>query len=316
MRQRWLSIIAGLVVVLLLAFGLLLYGHNQIADDSYDVSVAKPFNTQSHPTVCIDEAHHNFATAEGRYRPFARFLTNDGYRVVSTTTEFTMRSLAKCRVLVIANALGATLPVFPSASKSPFDSSEISDVLDWVRNGGSLLLVADHHPAGGASAALARAFGVDMSGGRTYDDPHSDWSSGSPSWLIFGRDTGAKILDHWVTLGRDSSEMVRRIETFTGQSLKGPPGSVGFLQLAASAVDRLPSGATRSATGRAQGVSLAFGGGRVVVLGEAAMISAQVTGVNRRRKFGMNWPNNDNRQLVLNIAHWLSSDVGRPLIQS
>jgi hypothetical protein len=227
-----------------------------------------------------------------------------------------MRSLETCRVLVIANALGASLPVFPSASNSPFDSSEISDVLDWVKNGGSLLLVADHHPAGGASAALAKVFGVDMSGGHTYDDPHSDWTSGSASWLIFGRDTGAKILNHWITLGEDSSEMIRRVETFTGQSLKGPPQSVGFLQLASTAVDRLPSGATRSAAGRAQGVALELGGGRVVMLGEAAMLSAQVTGVTRRRKFGMNRPNNDNRQLVLNIAHWLSSDVGRPVTDS
>lgn len=46
----------------------------------------------------------------------------------------------------------------------------------------------------------------------------------------------------------------------------------------------------------------------VVVLGEAAMLTAQVM---RRldgteSKFGMNVPGNHNRQFVLNVLHWLS----------
>jgi hypothetical protein len=41
----------------------------------------------------------------------------------------------------------------------------------------------------------------------------------------------------------------------------------------------------------------------VVILGEAAMLTAQVAdGV----AFGMNIPGNDNRQFALNIMHWLS----------
>jgi len=57
--------------------------------------------------------------------------------------------------------------------------------------------------------------------------------------------------------------------------------------------------------GRAQGVAFELWRGRVVVLGEAAMLTAQVTG-RGSRKFGMNWPNNDDRQLALNIVRWLS----------
>ena len=55
------------------------------------------------------------------------------------------------------------------------------------------------------------------------------------------------------------------------------------------------------------------GKGRVVVLGEAAMISAQIIkgpaaqllGVDELR-MGMNRKGIDNRQLALNIMHWLS----------
>jgi ABC-type uncharacterized transport system involved in gliding motility auxiliary subunit len=43
----------------------------------------------------------------------------------------------------------------------------------------------------------------------------------------------------------------------------------------------------------------------VVVLADAAMLSAQVAGSDNQ-PVGMNVPNVDNRQLALNIVHWLS----------
>jgi len=56
---------------------------------------------------------------------------------------------------------------------------------------------------------------------------------------------------------------------------------------------------------------MTFGKGRVVVLGEAALFSAQIlrsTEGNQQRdlKFGMNAPGNDDRQFALNVLHWLS----------
>lgn len=54
-----------------------------------------------------------------------------------------------------------------------------------------------------------------------------------------------------------------------------------------------------------------FGRGRVVVLGEAALLSAQVIrieqgGQPQELKMGMNVPGNDDRQFALNLFHWLS----------
>jgi hypothetical protein len=48
--------------------------------------------------------------------------------------------------------------------------------------------------------------------------------------------------------------------------------------------------------------------GRVVVLGEAAMLSAQVARLpdGSEIKMGMNVAGNDNRQFALNVLHWLS----------
>jgi hypothetical protein len=55
--------------------------------------------------------------------------------------------------------------------------------------------------------------------------------------------------------------------------------------------------------GRAQGLAFEFGRGRVVVLGEAGMVTAQV---NRRVPYGMNSPDNDNQVFVLNAMRWLT----------
>jgi hypothetical protein len=51
-----------------------------------------------------------------------------------------------------------------------------------------------------------------------------------------------------------------------------------------------------------------FGKGRVVILDEAAQLSAQLTGLERttQNMMGMNVPGIDNRQFAVNIMHWLS----------
>jgi hypothetical protein len=48
--------------------------------------------------------------------------------------------------------------------------------------------------------------------------------------------------------------------------------------------------------------------GRIVVLGEAAMLSAQIATFpdGSAVKAGMNVAGNDNRQFALNALHWLS----------
>jgi hypothetical protein len=154
---------------------------------------------------------------------------------------------------------------------------------------------------GAAAECLAKRLGVDMSKGAVFDPDNSEEG---PSSLIFSRQNHL-LGDHPSTRGRDDSERVNRVRTFTGTSLKGPEGSVPILKLADTAVDRsFDEGGEASAKGRAYGLAFAFGRGRVVVMGEAAELSAQVIGVDR--KMGMNVPGIDNRQMALNILHWLS----------
>ena len=84
----------------------------------------------------------------------------------------------------------------------------------------------------------------------------------------------------------------------------GNPGSAWR-----TAVRDLP---TTSARGRAVGVALSIGRGRVIVLAEAAMLSAQVVlnpAGQRMVVMGMNVRGVGNKQFALNVLHWLTRDL-------
>ena len=276
----------------------------QLADPEFDSAVDNPAYKKEGPRVAFDEAHHNFHTTEGRYKPFVDLLLNDGYRVVRNRQPFTKTSLNSFKVLVIANALGAEEMDDTGADTSAFTEEECQAVQEWVKSGGSLLLIADHAPFGGAASALAEKFGVEMSKGYTFDPEHS--VAGSPTQLIFSREN--KLLaNHSIADGRNESERINLVRSFTGQSLKGPEGSIEILKLGDSASDRptYTDQMSTSAAGRAQAIALRYGKGRVVVHGEAAMLTAQISGPDKRT-MGMNVPGNDNKQYALNLIHWLS----------
>lgn len=287
----------------------------QRADYGWRPDLAAPAFVGEHPRVLFDQGHHNSSTIDlwGRYWAFGRLLAADGYDLRKGAGAFVPASLEGAQVLVVVNASGApkpqffgiNLPVATSRERSApaFSTDEIRLVRGWVEQGGALLLVADHAPFGSASAALAAAFGVEMHAGFTevpgeLSDP-----------LLFSRENG-RLGDHPILTGSGPQGAIGRVMTFTGQSLDGPPGAAVLLRLPPTAVEYVPNGeagrlAERPA-GRAQGLALAVGRGRVVVLGEAAMLTAQVDG---GRPFGMNTPRNDNRQLVLNVLHWLSGKL-------
>jgi len=291
------------IFVLVLSFGSVAVAQ-QAPDLEFNTSVENPAYKREGPRVLFDEAHHNFHTTDGRYKPFVDLLSNDGYRVVRSRQPFSKTSLAGAKVLVIANALGAEEDDDEGADKSAFTDEEIQAVQEWVKGGGALLLIADHAPFGGAASGLASRFGVEMSKGYTFDPRNS--VEGSPSQLIFSREN--KLLaNHPITEGRGENERLKLLRSFTGQSLKGPEGSAAILVLSDTAADRptYDSKESVSAAGRAQAIALKFGKGRVLVQGEAAMLSAQVSGPDKRT-MGMNVPGNDDRQYVLNLMHWLS----------
>src|SRR5882762_7852393 len=119
-------------------------GGGQMADPDFDARVAKPAYPKSGPKDLFDEAHNNFHTTSGRYKPFADLITNDGYQVVPNKQKFSADVLQGYRILVISNARGSAQSADAAASNPAFTEAESDAVRDWVRGGGSLLLIADH----------------------------------------------------------------------------------------------------------------------------------------------------------------------------
>lgn len=277
----------------------------QIADPHFDTRVDNSTFTKNFPRVLFDEAHYNFDNTSNRYKPFADLLFADGYHIAGNRKPFVKASLATFKILVIVNPLGGEDIDDEGADGPAFTTEECDAVTDWVRGGGALLLIVDHAPFASAAEILAQRLGVDMSKGDTMDAVNADKEFNSPDVIVYSRENHL-LASHSITNGRSDAERVNRVLVFGGQSLKGPTGSDAFLKLADTAEDKIPSpGKNASAAGRAQGLAFRLGKGRVVVLGDAAMLSAQLAGSDNQ-PVGMNVPGVDNRQLALNIMHWLS----------
>ncbi len=262
------------------------------------MSPAYPTSGGNHPKVLMDEAHRNFHTASDRYKPFADLLRNDGYLVSINQLPFTAETLKG--VDVIANAMGPG----EHEARPAFTPEEETVLAQWVRAGGSLFLISDHAPFGSAAARLAKQFGVIMHLRFARDDHfHDGWDN---ERLDFSRLNGL-LAENAITNGRSAGERINRVVTFTGQSLSGPPDTIPLLRLSDGAYDWESRKIRFPAKGHFQALALNFEKGRLVVSGEAALFSAQVDPLGM--KFGMNRPDNDDRQFLLNILHWLSRAV-------
>lgn len=304
-----LLVATGLIIVSTSAFS------QQRADTLLQLEIASPrYRPGGGPVILLDEAHHNFHTTTGRFRPFADFLKKDGYVVKGNQNSFTDDALMPARILVIANALNIvnveqwTLPT-PSA----FTDAEIRTLTRWVDSGGSLFLIADHMPFPGAAEKLAAAFGFTFYNGfamRKKGDISPGGALNRPD--IFT--PGQGLIEGPITQGFKPQEKITSVRTFTGQAFAIPNQATPLIVLDDQFELLLPKTAWQFATettvmpaaGLSQGATLLYGRGRVVVFGEAAMFSAQVQRDSVR--MGMNAPDaKQNPQFLLNIIHWLDS---------
>jgi hypothetical protein len=279
----------------------------QVADTTFNpVTVRTEYPSGEGPLVLIDEGHNNFHTADGRYLPFARLLRADGYNVAGYKGEFTFPLLKDARILVIANALNKiNIQNWFLPTPSAFTPGEISALTGWVKSGGSLFLIADHMPMGGAAADLAAAFGIRFTNGFA-----ADTSVQGPAFFYRKDNT---LLSCSVTNGRNDDEKVNKVVTFTGQAFPLPEGATSILKfdkrylLLESDTAWVFNSQTRYTPidGWSQGAFMKFGAGRIVFFGEAAMFTAQLAGPQKIR-VGMNSDYaEENYKLLLNIIHWL-----------
>ena len=118
---------------------------------------------------------------------------------------------------------------------------------------------------------------------------------------------------HAIAAGRNASEAVSQVRTFTGQAFRGPASAEpllvfrsGFMLLPDRPARMPANAATTDIDGWLQGAVMRVGRGRAAFFGEAAMFSAQHAGPTRQ-PMGMNAPEAErNHQFVLNVLHWLT----------
>jgi hypothetical protein len=305
--------------LLVLATAAPVRAQQQASDPAFNTKIARPAFTTRHPILLVDQGHNNTHTTRARYDVLAHLATSDGFEVAIDDNVFDRRDLKEAAVLVIANGMGGEDMRRPTAANSAFTPAECTEVYRWVEAGGSLLFIAEHWPMGHAALPMAERFGIDFSTGYLADPALADTTFGA-STLVFSDATGT-LGDHPIMRGRVPAERVKRIRTYTGQSMVGPAGSVALLKVTPRAQDfmlgakgvngAIPDSLKRSAAGRAQAIAFTVGKGRVVVLGEATMLAAQlVPGPGgAMRKVGMNSPGFDNRQFALNVLRWLGRAI-------
>lgn len=304
-KKKKILLIIAIIVLIVIAAILIFRNHllYQCPDLTVTVPIKDPSYKTKGPVILFDESHDNFHTATGGYKPFVQLLTADGYRFRSSSEELSEVCLAPADVLIIANAL------------EPLSDSEINAVVEWVKGGKSLLLISDHPPFASPMKGLCKRFGVNLSGAWTSDSAQEEPDARSPTWIRYQRSKGT-LGEHPILEGRYPgypNERINVITAFTGQSIHSETG-ISLLKLSDQALDyetreqSQKAVGGKSAAGRAQAVAIEFGKGRIVVVGEAGMLTAQAVRFLFFTivKFGFSRPGNDNRQFALNIMHWLT----------
>jgi len=311
-KYYYLSVLVGVTY---------LFGHpstatadSQTGDAQWVPTVANPeFSHGEGPLILVDGGHGNFHTIDGRYSAFADLLKLDGYRVQSAETTVTSELLEQASVFVISNAiLGGDDAEWTLPTPAAFTQDEVSLIADWVDNGGSLLLIADHMPFPGATANLADEFGFYFLNGFAMK------SATERGILSFTRSSGS-LADHVITRGRIESERIESLTSFTGQAFRFSTEVQPLMYMPEDWEVLMPKEAWEfddstpkvPTSGLIQGGVLQRGEGRVAVFGEAAMFTAQTSIRNGKvRRMGMNHPSApENAQFVLNVVRWLSGQI-------
>ena len=271
-----------------------------------------PAPADRRPAVAIDAGHENADAVSGFFKPLSGLLGRDNYRVVPFTGPFEAEPLASVDLLVVSTAGRAAASAGKSASAAIGDR-ECDLVRDWVRGGGSLLIVAGETPFTGETDRLAARFGVQTGGGRVFDRVSG---GGMTTALEFSRANG-RLDEHPILRGSGRAGQIARVLSAGGESLSVPRGAAILLKLSGTAREamtrddleaeefaaRQEAGISGSfsipVAGRGLAIALSFGKGRLVVLGDPYLVSGP----------GLSVSETDNRQFARNVVHWLSHQM-------
>lgn len=280
------------------------------------------FTKANSPLVFIDEAHNNFHTTKGRFKPFVDVLISDGYKVQASTKRFTVEHLKDADILVIANALDAGRHDWTPPFKDAFTTEEVLAIKSWVSQGGSLLLIADHIPFPRAVDTLSNAFGFMFSNGHVDEFTFRADDGSLSKHTIMGNLTDSLPLTN-LEFGmgelRNSSldvDSITQVKAFGGSAFQIPANAEPLLTLGPNTYSLTPDipFQLNAKTPRVamenwhQGATLKVGEGRIAVFAEAMMFTSQIY-IPTGKKHGLvSSGAEQNEQFLLNVMQWLSED--------
>ncbi len=297
----------------LIAFSVV-YGQWPMSNDpGFDPGVDAPaYARGTGPKILLDGAHHNFFIQWNFINPFSHLANADGYQTIIDSAKFTPDYLRRFDIVMIITALPFDFTTKNTVTdESTFSEEEIQSVYQWVHDGGALLVFSEHAPFDQAINPLLKQFGITSSIGYTIDSLQYDTDIGRIGWIVFSDENGLLNTEHPVVKGRTAGERIHRILTFGGSALTGE-GYQNILRLAESSENVMhPTGVGPVGRGNSQCLAGNVGQGKLVVFGDsngfAAMVFDEDDGGTQAA--GMNLPNYDWKQFVLNTLHWLSGDI-------
>jgi hypothetical protein len=255
------------------------------------IAAASPAASQSAstpkdgPVILIDEGHNNYGY-DGSDQTFEQYLSEHGFIVKKLKGQISEHILEGIQIFHTSNALAPeNVDNWNLPTPSAFTTDEIRILLDWIRDGGSLLLAIEHMPFGGSYKNLATALGIDVSNGfAVYGSLLHDYSPETVSasgGLLFLRNDGS-MADHPVINGDTPYGPIRYLSTDTGTAFRLPENSTSLITLGADVITLEPERSwvftddtpRLSVAGWSQAGIMAVGNGRVAILGDNFLLSA------------------------------------------
>ena len=273
-------------------------------DINVDLEVENPsYEMNEGPLIMFDSAHKNFFIQSHLIKPLVDLLLNDGYRVSFLDKEFSKSSLSQAKVLVVITALPFDFATERSAAdKNTFSRDELSELQNWVKNGGSLLAFSEHAPFDQAINPLLQKFEIESSIGTTIDTINYENKYGH-GMITFENSNLKK--NHPTVNGKYK---VERLVSFGGSALLGPKYE-NILKLDESSLNTKHStGIGPEGRGNSQGLAGSYGSGKIAVFGDSNGFTAMVFNMQDGSKMyaGMNTEGYDWKNFVLNTFSWLT----------
>jgi hypothetical protein len=286
-------------------------------DASYTPAIGTPsWPSAQGPAVLVDNAHWNSATTARGLTAFATLLRADGYHVLPDGNSTRAEMLADARIGVVANPLGLSgelrglvarlgLPPLTFFDDDALWVQEMETTLQWIENGGSLLVAVDEGPPARAVRGLAARMGLHLREGVVIDLGNSEPRSSER--LVFSRENGL-IGRHPIVDGDAMHQAVNRVVSVGGGAIAAPAGVDTLLRLGPSAVEvsRLGVSPARGTpvAGLARAVAFERGRGRVVVVADTSLLTGLVD--DQGTAYGLGTGGTQADRFALAIMRWLA----------